>query len=187
MRQDAADHRQRLIAAARELFWLRGYDVPLREVAIHAGVGRGTLYRNFPDRRALAVAMLEDALERLHALVAETDGRADQIIVILRTMADLAVDLRAVGEALRGAVPDDPYMDDLNARSIDLLREPLVRAQDAGILAAGLSPADLPVMAVMIGGAARYLSGDARAKAIDAALELLLTGVRGSTWRSEYV
>lgn len=179
MRPDAAEHRQRLIAAARELFWIRGYDVPLREVALHAGVGRGTLYRNFPDRRALAIALLEDALDQLHALVAQTDGQADQITILLRKMADLTIDLRAVGDALRGAVPDDPYFENLRARSASLLREPLAQAQKAGILSPLLSPAMLPVMAVMIGSAARYLTGSARAGAIDAALRLLLVGAGG--------
>ena len=52
-RRDAQDNRDRLIAAAREVFAESGFDVPLDAIARRAGVGRATLYRNFSDRYAL--------------------------------------------------------------------------------------------------------------------------------------
>ncbi|WP_326698084.1 TetR/AcrR family transcriptional regulator [Streptomyces sp. NBC_01754] len=52
-RADALRNRERIVAAAREMFVEFGPEVPLDEVARRAGVGNATLYRNFPDRVAL--------------------------------------------------------------------------------------------------------------------------------------
>jgi AcrR family transcriptional regulator len=49
LRADAERNRQRLLAAAKDLFAARGLDVTLDEIARHAGVGTGTAYRRFPN------------------------------------------------------------------------------------------------------------------------------------------
>ena len=76
-RRDAKRNRERLVSAARELFASAGVDVSVREVARHAGVGVGTLYRHFPAREDLVDAVLEGAFEDLvasaEAALAEPD------------------------------------------------------------------------------------------------------------------
>lgn len=63
-RADAARNRQKILRAAAELAATRGPDaLALDEVAAAAGVGVGTVYRRFPDRGALAQALL-DSQER---------------------------------------------------------------------------------------------------------------------------
>src|SRR5262252_4347530 len=58
-RADAARNRQRILAAAEELFARRGADsVTIEDIAQAAGVGKGTLYRRYPDRASIAVALL---------------------------------------------------------------------------------------------------------------------------------
>src|SRR5215467_1393930 len=58
-RADAARNRQRILAAAEELFARRGADnVTMEDIAQAAGVGKGTLYRRYPDRASIAVALL---------------------------------------------------------------------------------------------------------------------------------
>lgn len=59
MRRDARERREALITAAAACFSEYGYTVPLEDIADRAGVGRGTLYRNFKDRMALALAVFE--------------------------------------------------------------------------------------------------------------------------------
>ena len=61
----APENRAALLDAARELFAERGYDVPLQAVAKRAGVGQGVLYRHFPKRLDLALAVFEENFERL--------------------------------------------------------------------------------------------------------------------------
>jgi AcrR family transcriptional regulator len=57
LRADARRNYNALLAAADELFTSHGPDVSLDEIARRAGVGNATLYRHFPDRRDLLVAV----------------------------------------------------------------------------------------------------------------------------------
>jgi len=67
-RSDAARNRQLILAAAERLFADRGAaDVTMDDIARAAGVGRATLYRRYPDRASIAIALLdadETALQR---------------------------------------------------------------------------------------------------------------------------
>lgn len=65
MRADAARNLDRLLAAARDLFAERGPGIPLDEVARRAGVGNATLYRHFPTRGDLIVAVYADEVAAL--------------------------------------------------------------------------------------------------------------------------
>lgn len=61
----AAGNRAALLAAGREQFAAHGYDVPLSAVARAAGVSQGVLYRHFPSRVALALAVFSDNMDEL--------------------------------------------------------------------------------------------------------------------------
>ncbi|MTD16681.1 TetR family transcriptional regulator [Nakamurella sp. YIM 132087] len=64
VRSDALQNRARILAAAREAF-AEGGGASMNQVAQRAGVGPGTLYRNFPTREALALAVYQDEVERI--------------------------------------------------------------------------------------------------------------------------
>ncbi|MEU4696654.1 TetR/AcrR family transcriptional regulator [Nonomuraea dietziae] len=60
-RADAARNRARILEAAAGLFRAKGApNVTMDDIAKAAGVGRGTLYRRFPDRASIAVALLDE-------------------------------------------------------------------------------------------------------------------------------
>lgn len=60
-RADAARNRARILEAAAQLFAERlPQDVTMDDIAKKAGVGRGTLYRRYPDRASIAVALLDE-------------------------------------------------------------------------------------------------------------------------------
>lgn len=58
MRRDAADNRNRLVAAAEEVFARHGTAATLDDVARAAGIGPATLYRHFADKDALVREVL---------------------------------------------------------------------------------------------------------------------------------
>ncbi|QKV79255.1 TetR/AcrR family transcriptional regulator [Amycolatopsis sp. Hca4] len=65
-RADAARNRAKVLAAAEELFTTRGAaEVTMEDIARAAGVGRGTLYRRYPDRASIAIALLDEHERRL--------------------------------------------------------------------------------------------------------------------------
>src|SRR3982751_1271580 len=62
-RRDAARNRQRILDAAKALFAERGLSVTLHDIARHAGVGVGTIYRHYPDKAVLIDLLFEEQLE----------------------------------------------------------------------------------------------------------------------------
>ncbi|MFB4422187.1 TetR/AcrR family transcriptional regulator [Streptomyces sp. QL37] len=66
----AARNRAALIAAAREIYAAQGLDAPLSAIARLAGVGQGVLYRHFPDRDAVATAVLEENVRQIEQAAA---------------------------------------------------------------------------------------------------------------------
>lgn len=69
----AAHNRAALITAAREIFAVQGLAAPLSAIARRAGVGQGVLYRHFPDREAIAAAVLEKNVREIEGAAA-ADG-----------------------------------------------------------------------------------------------------------------
>ncbi|MEU5030471.1 TetR/AcrR family transcriptional regulator [Streptomyces milbemycinicus] len=78
LRRDAELNRRRIMQAAREVFAVRGLQATLNDVAHHAGLGVGTVYRKFPDKETLAVAVftgeLDEIAEMARAALAEGDA-----------------------------------------------------------------------------------------------------------------
>jgi len=64
LRADARQNRDRILAAARDVFVEQGAGAPLEEISRRAGTGIATLYRRFPDRLALMRAVILDSLAR---------------------------------------------------------------------------------------------------------------------------
>nr|BFE79060.1 hypothetical protein GCM10020093_016610 [Planobispora longispora] len=79
----AAENRAALIAAAREVFASDGYEAPLTSITRVARVGQGSLYRHFPDRISLALAVFEDGVRELEALAAEPGATLDAMLALM--------------------------------------------------------------------------------------------------------
>jgi AcrR family transcriptional regulator len=73
MRADAQRNRERIVSAATDAFAEHGADASLEDIARQAGVGIGTLYRHFPTREALYIAVHRAEITR----IAE---RADELL-----------------------------------------------------------------------------------------------------------
>lgn len=86
MRADARRSRDAILAAAGELFAARGSEVQMDEIAEHAGLGMGTLYRHFATKQTLLAAIIERRIvamiELAHAAEQITDpGRSFQTLL----------------------------------------------------------------------------------------------------------
>jgi AcrR family transcriptional regulator len=66
-RADAQRNRDLLLTAAKDIFTERGIDAPLDDIARRAGVGNATMYRHFPTRSDLIVAVYADEVAELCA------------------------------------------------------------------------------------------------------------------------
>src|ERR1700755_1685448 len=70
LRADAARNRERIVAAATEVFAERGLEASTAEIAARAGVGEATLFRRFPTKEDLVTAIVAVQLEDAAAVAA---------------------------------------------------------------------------------------------------------------------
>ena len=136
MRADARANRGRLIQAAHAVFRERGLGAEMREIAEQAGVSVGTLYRNFPTRDDLVVAMVRELLSEMRqnaeAAAAETDP-VESLRAFLRggfAIADRFGDLAVLHGVLPPACVTLMKDFDMVARAGALVR----RGIEAGLL-----------------------------------------------------
>ncbi|MBT2409918.1 TetR/AcrR family transcriptional regulator [Streptomyces sp. ISL-12] len=79
----AARNRAALIAAAREIYAEAGLNAPLSAIARRAGVGQGVLYRHFPDRAAVAAAVLEENVRQVEQAAAAEGATFEDALGVL--------------------------------------------------------------------------------------------------------
>jgi AcrR family transcriptional regulator len=106
LRADAVKNRLRILEAAEEVFAAEGVTASVDSVAERAGVGVGTLYRNFPTKEALfeaIVVMRIDELSRAIESVAEADDPGKAFFDFLRLLAERAALKRDLFAALATA------------------------------------------------------------------------------------
>jgi AcrR family transcriptional regulator len=179
-RRDAQRNREAILAAARELF-AESAEVPMYEVARKAGVGQATLYRNFPDRRDLAAALLLEEMRHTEQLAAEHAGDPDAFFVLLRNVVDTIARFHALGELAREDTCLGSALDSRRQRLRELLKEPLRAAKQAGTVRCDLTIDDVFLVVLMVKGAIDAADGpSARAAAASRVLALLLEGLTPS-------
>lgn len=153
LRRDAERNRQRILDAARELFAERGLGVTLNDVAHHAGVGVGTVYRRFPDKSALIDELMEERVEQLVALMREAAADPDPWHGMLHYM-ERAFELQAGDRALKEIVTSTPdgaqRVCRIRDRLLPMGRDLVRRAQDSGKLRDGVAAQDVPIIELML-------------------------------------
>ncbi|WP_067692459.1 TetR/AcrR family transcriptional regulator [Nocardia jejuensis] len=76
----AADNRAALIRAARNVFAENGFEAPMTSIARTAGVGQGVLYRHFPTRESLALAVFDENITEIEAIADDPAATVDDIL-----------------------------------------------------------------------------------------------------------
>lgn len=102
VRADARENRSRILAAAREAFAEDG-TTSMNQVAQRAGVGAGTLYRNFPTRETLVLAVYQVEVERIVQTAPELLARMQPLEALRHWTNDLVEAMRrkhGLGDAL---------------------------------------------------------------------------------------
>lgn len=178
LRADAARNRERILAAAAEVFAARGLEATLDEIATHAGLGVGTVYRRFANRDELVEALFEERLTAVAALAASVLDEPDSWLALrrlLETVGGVVAADQGLFEVLicgsgggRAAVRE---------RMLPLVAAVFGRAQADGHLRADVAPTDFPMMLRMLAGIAEA-TREVRPDLWRRYLELLLDGLR---------
>ncbi|MHC3469464.1 TetR/AcrR family transcriptional regulator [Streptomyces sp. 7R007] len=102
VRSDARENRARILAAARKALTEDG-STSMNQIAQRAGVGAGTLYRNFPTREALVLAVYQDEVDRISGAVSDLLARMAPLEALRHWTTDLVEAMRrkhGLGDAL---------------------------------------------------------------------------------------
>lgn len=140
-RADARRNAEALLDAAAAAFVAAGVDVPVRDIAARAGVGVGTIYRHFPTRADLIVAVyrhqVEACAEAGTTLLA--DGGSPH--AALARWIDLFVDFLATKHGLAEALQsDNAAFETLHAYFLDRLVPVCAGLLDAAAAAGEIIP-----------------------------------------------
>jgi AcrR family transcriptional regulator len=153
LRRDAERNRQRILEAARELFAEQGGGVTLNDVAHHAGVGVGTVYRRFPDKAQLIEELFEQQVGELVALMEEAAEDPDPwrgLTGFIRRNLELQTRDRALREIIMGTPEGARRVDQIRSRMFPIGGRLVQRAKDAGALRADFQPPDFPILIMML-------------------------------------
>jgi AcrR family transcriptional regulator len=173
-RQAAPDCRA-LLGAVAEVFAEHGVDAPLELIAERAGVEQGLLRRAFPDRAALAAAVLAQNVTDLASRVRSWAGEPDVFLWFLEQLADLGVRDAEVLDLLRSAAPQT--LAPLRRTIVQAGSRALHDAQEAGLVRADLKSGDISAIVALLGVG---LGGDfAECKSVNSQTrEIILNGLR---------
>jgi AcrR family transcriptional regulator len=159
LRRDAERNRQRILAAAAEVFTERGLDVSLDEVARQAGVGVGTVYRRFADKEALVETLFTGYVDDLAAIAERALDMPDPEEALLWFL-DHWMGALASNIGLRQLLMFATYAGDRVAYARDrfapLVGAIVARAQASGQIRPDLAGSDMPFIALMLTSAAEY-------------------------------
>ena len=147
-RADALRNRERIVAAAREIFVEHGPDAPFDEIARRAGIGNATLYRHFADRNALVHDVVLSVLDRTAEQAESAATQEGDPIAALRSFVHAAADERigALCPLLSGTVEvDRPDLDAARARLESAVEGLMERARRAERLRTDVAVGDLMV------------------------------------------
>ncbi|WUI25096.1 TetR/AcrR family transcriptional regulator [Mycobacterium sp. NBC_00419] len=180
LRKDAQRNRQLIIDSARDLFARKGLEPSLNDVAHHAGVGVGTVYRRFASKEELLEAIFEDGLIQLAALAEEAMHHEDswqgfvwffeqmcQQTATDRGLREVAFSKRYAGNRVQAA----------REHLVPALTRLVDRAQADGHLRPEIASADMPIMGLLIGTVSEF-AGEVRPDLWRRYVALFIEGLR---------
>lgn len=187
LRADAERNRRRILDAAREVFAARGLDASLDEVAAHAGVGVGTVYRRFADKGELIDALFEDRVAEVATAARqalEVDDPWEAFTTFMTRVCEQQAADRGFKEALLGRDRGCERVNRARDTIAPIAAKLLERAQAGGRVRGDLAPFDVPLMHFMVGfvaDATRDVAPDYWRRTLGIVLDGIATGREGPT------
>lgn len=150
-RADARRNERALLDAAAACFVTSGVDAPVREIAARAGVGTATIYRHFPTRADLVVAVYRHQVDACAAAAPALLASSPSPFAALAAWIDLFVDFLVTKHGLaRVLQSSDPCLDPLHSYFLERLVPACAHLLDAAARAGEIRP-DLDALALMRG------------------------------------
>jgi AcrR family transcriptional regulator len=153
LRRDAERNRRRILDAARELFAEQGLGITLNEIAHHAGVGVGTVYRRFPDKSELIEELFEQRVEDIVSLAAAALDDPDAwrgLKTFLQRALELQANDRGVKDLITASTDGLDRVAKIRSRLLPIGLELVRRAREAGQIRSDIAAPDLPVIQLML-------------------------------------
>jgi AcrR family transcriptional regulator len=180
LRADAARNRDRLLAAASDVFAERGLDAPLEEIARRTGVSIGTLYNHFPTREDLFDAIFPARMAVLdagaQAALADPDPWSG-FAAFTETLFALHAEDRGLNDALAQRVPMSPGIVEACHRCFQHIDRLVARAKDSGQLRGDFETSDFAALIWAMSQVIRETAGVAP-QAWRRSLAFLLDGLK---------
>jgi AcrR family transcriptional regulator len=177
-RADARRNQQTLLDAAAAAFVASGVEVPVRDIAARAGVGMGTIYRHFPTRADLIIAVYRhqvDACAEAGPALLESNPPYAALTQWIDRFVDFLVTKHGLAAALQS---DNARFETLHAYFLDLLMPVCAQLLDAAAAAGEIRPGtDVYGFMRAIGNLCVGAEGDSRYDA-RRMVELLVAGLR---------
>lgn len=170
----AASNHAALIRAAREIFAENGFDAPLSSIARAAGVGQGVLYRHFPTRESLALAVFEENIVEVEVLAADPSSTVHDVLAVI---VDQLTRSAAFIAMFNPTGTDDPRLLEVSTRLIDLVARKLDDPGQRGSIRADLTAFDVVLAVGMLAGIMSKTDAQSKQMVATRAWDLLERGL----------
>jgi AcrR family transcriptional regulator len=178
-RADAQRNARAILEAAMAVFATSGVDAPVREIAEKAGVGVGTLYRHYPQRSDLIVAVFRnevDACAEAAAAIAAKHEPAEALARWMQRYVDFVAAKRGLAAALSSGDPAYESLPNYFREKIQpALQRLLDAAAEAGVIRPDVDAKELLLAVARLCTTDHYGGGPAHARRMVA---LLVDGLR---------
>jgi len=178
-RADAQRNRERILKMAKQEFTRSGANASLEDIAKKAGVGPGTLYRHFPTREELLVAVYRSEMEKLAAAertFADTMPPVEALRAWLLLFVDAVETKQIIAPVLNTLVGDPKKVFEASyAQMHEALRALVKRAIKSGDIRKDLDPIDLLRALVGVANVATSPDWQQSARRL---VEILILGAR---------
>ena len=143
LRSDAQRNLERVLEAAAQAFTERGPDASIDEIARRAGVGHATVFRRFPTKDSLILAVLQERVRELEQLAEAALARDDAgpaFTDFIWQVAEVQMNARGLHQCfVQCEAPDKARLEEMGTQIVE-------RAQQAGAVRDDLSPADVTAL-----------------------------------------